>query len=130
MGMQTHLLNVTINWPRSVIFVCHSTLFALTTINVKSLNKWKEQCKAAVLFHYSHNTFLSVSTRFTGDKQLFVFFKNSPAGFSRSDLTTDWFPLRAHECRPQCEFTSACHKTLSSWSSCTSFLKKKHRVHL
>lgn len=121
--MQTHLLNVTINWPRSVIFVCHSTLFTLTAINVSL----KTSGRSSVTQQYCHtiHTFLSVFTSFTGDKRLFDlrFFLNSPAVNSWSDFFMDWIPLRAHECRRQCEFTSACHKTLYSWSFCTGFIK-------
>lgn len=123
--MQTHLLNVTINWPRSVIFVCHSTLFALRTINVKSLNKLKEQCKAGSIVSLFTQHIPQCVHSFHWRQAAVCVVQNSPAGFSRSDLTTDWFPLRAHECRPQCEFTSVCHKTLSSWSLCTGFLRNK-----
>lgn len=134
--MQTHLLNVTINWPRSVIFVCHSTLFTLTAINVSL----KTSGRSSVMQQYCHtiHIFLSVLTTFTGDKPLFDFYfnfililffvYNSRAVLSWSDFFMDWIPLRAHECRRQCEFTSACHTTLYSWYLCTGFIK--YRKHL
>lgn len=131
MGMQTHLLNVTINWPRSVMFVCHSTLFFFWQLLMLVL---KTSGRISVTQQYCHtiHTFLSVLTSFTGNKQLllnfllslllsFFFSKNSPTDISRSDFFSDWIPFRAHECRRPCEFTSACHITLYSWSLCTGF---------
>lgn len=78
-GMQTHLLNVTINWPRFVMFVCHSTRF--------TLGHRSERRNAAVLSHLFTNTSLTAST----GNELLV----------QSLISRTEFPLRAHECRPQ-----------------------------
>lgn len=118
--MQTHLLNVTINWPRSVIFVRHSTLFTLTAINVCLNTAGKRSINAAVLSCCSL-THSSVCTLLPQEM-------SSCLCFFWSDLIMDWIPLRAHECRRQSEFTSVCHEKIWSWSLVTGFIK--YRKHL
>lgn len=103
----------------------------------------KTSGRRRVTQQYCHtiHTFLSVFTTFTGDKTaariiivIPIFLnkkkrKNSPAVTSRSDFLLDWIPLRAHECRRQCEFTSACHKKkLYTADLCAQvFYKKKQQ---
>lgn len=78
-------------------------------------NEWKQYCHTVC-------TFFSVFTSFT--LQAVVWMKETHLQlFPRSDFFLHRFPLGAHECRHQCEFTSSCHKTLSSSSLPAGFIK-------
>lgn len=70
--MQTHLLNVTINWPRSVIFVRHSTPILLWQLLMFVLKQRERAVQHGSVSSWVTDTFpLCAFTTSTGDKQLF-----------------------------------------------------------
>lgn len=57
--MQTHLLNVTMNWPRSVLFVCRAVPFAFESLlDMENKQKERQYC-------YTNGTFSCVFTNLT-----------------------------------------------------------------